>query len=285
LKINPWGERWGVHPVQRKTFLDVELEARVGVENDFRQQPINGHHCHLSADLEAIVAEANFFARLDLARFVRKPSVMVETLLRVGEVILKNTLDVIRGRRAEFVAVGFTDVLQVIPVCQGILRDGEERVSRPMRLAQRGDESAPRIGAAEVNTAARNGIDDTSAEGHGIFRIALRKRLHGQYDFDHGLKDRRGNGRIILRTFILAGVSLQSLEDIRDRRSGSGLRRAEESPDVGGNFQIQLLCQRTRMGFLVLDEAQNLGRQAGLGFRGGAAREFQHGQKESNDDC
>ena len=94
-----------IHPVERKAFLDVEFVIRVGVENELRQQRIDGHHRHLAADLEAIVDDADIFAGLELARFVGKTAVVLKAFLRVDQVFLKGVLGVVRGRRTDFVAI------------------------------------------------------------------------------------------------------------------------------------------------------------------------------------
>ena len=169
-------------------------------------------------------------------------------------------------------------------VGQRVLRDGEERVRLRVRLAQCGDESAPGVGTAEINAAGRNGVDDPLTEGHRILGVALGECVDGQFHLDHGLPDRRAHGRIIPRSFILAGAFLQALEGVGDDGGGSGLRRAKVGPHIIGDFQIQLLRQHVRLGFLDFDEAHNLRRQAGLGRRSGLARTFQRDQEQSNDD-
>ena len=114
-----------IHPVQRKAFLDVEFPARVGLEDNLRQQRIDGHHCHLAADLDATVDDANVFARLDLAWLGGGPAVMIEAFLGVGQELPEGILDLVCGRHADLVGVGGAEVVQVTSVGQRVLRDGE----------------------------------------------------------------------------------------------------------------------------------------------------------------
>jgi hypothetical protein len=164
LKIKPWGERCGYIQSQRETFLDVEFTVRVAVENGFCQEGVDGHHGHLSADLDPIVDHAHVFAWPDLAGLVGKTTVVVEAFLSVAKVLGESVLGVVRSRSADFVPVHLADVFQVTSVGQRILRDGEKRVRLRVRLAECGDKSASWIGAAEINCTSRNGVDDPLAE-------------------------------------------------------------------------------------------------------------------------
>src|ERR1017187_10181493 len=74
----------GIHPIKRKTFLDVKFLVGVLVKNDFGEQSVDFHHRTLTADLNtrAVWVSLDIFARLEL--------MILRPLLRIKHVILKS---------------------------------------------------------------------------------------------------------------------------------------------------------------------------------------------------
>src|SRR6185503_5673197 len=142
----------GIHPVQRKTFCDEEFFLGIGVEDHSRQLSVNANDGHLSGYLHLSVHFLYVFARFEFA--------LLETATGVSDVIAKSLLRIIISRQREPIAIHRTDVFQIEGIGESVLRQDENGISSRMRLTENRGQPAARIVDAEIDAAARHGIED-----------------------------------------------------------------------------------------------------------------------------
>src|SRR5207302_3710251 len=99
------GGQVGIHPVERKTFLDKEFVLRVVIENDFGDQAVDGHDCDLARDLDPVIDYFYVFARANLLGFVGKLGVVLQAPLGVLQVFLEAFLGIVGCGAIDF-AIG-----------------------------------------------------------------------------------------------------------------------------------------------------------------------------------
>ena len=113
-------------------------------------------------------------------------------------------------------AVCRLQVFQIGPVRQGILREGEERVCVRVRFAKRGGQTPPRIGAAEIDTAGGNGVNNAVDRHLSVLWVAVDGVIVCQANFQHRLPIAGSEARVsvlepfgILRMVLLeTGISI-----------------------------------------------------------------------------
>src|SRR5207245_2734249 len=95
----------GIHPIQRKTFLDEEFILGVMVENDFCQEAVDGHDSDLAGDLHAVFHDLHVFAGFYLSRLIGEALIVVEPPLGILEIFTEAALRIVRCGLVDF-AVG-----------------------------------------------------------------------------------------------------------------------------------------------------------------------------------
>src|SRR3954466_9057827 len=145
-----------VHPVQGKTFLDVIFLVRVSIEDEFRQEPIDSHDGYLPCNLHFPAHYLDVLARPDLARFIGRLLVVLQTALRIAGVFLESFPRIFVRWDVEAISIGLPQIDEVEAIRESILSESENRMGLFVRFAVGGDESAARIGAAKIDAAPRN---------------------------------------------------------------------------------------------------------------------------------
>ena len=169
-----------IHPVERKTFLDVKFAVGIFVKNDFDQQPIDFHYGNLPADLNPpIWIQFDIFARLEL--------MVLQPLFRILRVILKTFLRIFIRGHINFATIHRAQVIEICSVCQRVLSQREKWIGVHMGFLHRCDQEPSGIRAAKINASRRNGFNDVIAKIGRIFFIALNKSIKCTPSFQYGL--------------------------------------------------------------------------------------------------
>ncbi len=180
LQDQPVWHQVRIRPIQRKTFLEIELPLRIPVKDNLGEQAVDAHDGDLATHPHLMVAHL-----LDL--FPRLEPVLFQPLLCVGQVFLEAFLRVGIVRQVDFASIHGAQIVQIGSIGQGVLSQREERIALRVGLTEGCRHTAARVGAAKIDAARRDGANNAVGQERRIFGGAVGDVIVGQFNLHHRL--------------------------------------------------------------------------------------------------